>query len=183
MKSEMDDDASADWLAATERIVREAREADVAGVRARSAQIAAQGKVDASAAPVRQEPSSRTESLARRRRWLPLVAAAALVVVGGTAVLGARIAMARPGRPPTLAVGKIGVTPPSDSLDGFGTLLAITLARIPRLDLISERRMSEVAAGTRSSDLAMVARVAGAREIIDGVLTRRRDAARGSQAQ
>ena len=67
------------------------------------------------------------------------------------------------------------MTPLSDSLDGFATLLAITLARIPGLDLISERRMSEVAAGARSSDLAMVARVAGAREIIDGVLTRRPD--------
>ena len=175
MKSEMDEDASADWLAATERMVRETRDADVAGIRVRSAQIAAQGTGDASAAPARQQPATRIESIAPRRRRLALVAATALVVVGATAALGARIAMARPGRPPTLAVGRIGVTPLSDSLDGFATLLAITLARIPGLDLISERRMSEVAAGARSSDLAMVARVAGAREIIDGVLTRRPD--------
>ena len=174
MKSEMDEDASADWLAATERMVRDARDADVAGIRARSAQIAGQDTVDTSVAPARRQPDTRAESLARRRRRL-FLAAAALVVVGATAGLGARIAMARPRRPPTLAVGTIGVMPPSDSLDGFGTLLAITLARIPGLDLISERRMSEVAAGTRSSDLAMAARVAGAREIIDGVLTRRPD--------
>ncbi len=177
VQTEMEDDASADWLGATERMVRVASDADVAGVRARSARIVASTRAAASVAATRQEPAARPAAAVstRRRRWIPLLAAAVVFVIGATAVLGARIATARPGKSPTLAVGRIGVTSTSDSLDGFGTLLTITLARIPGLDLISERRMSEVGAGTRSADPAVVARAAGAQEIIDGVLTRQRD--------
>ena len=174
LKTEMDEDASAEWLAATDQLVREASDSDVAGVRARSARTAAISRV---AAPVARlaDDGPPPGAGARRRPFAALLGVAVLVAVGATAVLRARIAMARPGRPPTIAVGTIRVTPASDSLEGFGTLVTITLARIPGLDLISERRMSEVAAGTHSADPAAVARLAGALEIIDGVLTRRPD--------
>jgi DNA-binding SARP family transcriptional activator len=173
LQAEMDETPSADWVALTERLVREASDSDAADMRARSAKAAASVRTPSLVASSAGDGAA-GNGRSTTRRWVPLVAAAALVVAGVTAILGTRIAMARPGRPPTLAVGKIGV-PTSDSLDGFGTLLAITLARIPGLDLISERRMSEVSAGTHSADLAAVARAAGAQEIIDGVLTRRTD--------
>jgi DNA-binding SARP family transcriptional activator len=171
LATEMDEAPSSEWLSATEQMLRAASSVDVAGVRARSVKRAAAARVAddvASSAP----PAASVAGAPARRSMMPLLAAAAVVILSAMAVLGARIAMTRDGRQPTLAVGKIGVMPASDSLDGFGTLLAITLARIPGLDLISERRMSEVAVGRRSADLTDVARAAGAREIIDGVLTR-----------
>lgn len=171
LKAEMDEEPSAEWLSATEQMMREASDADVAGVRARSVKSATAARVADHVALSVKEPAAMTTAPARRS-MMPLLAAAAVVILSASAALGTRIARGWPGRSPTLAVGKIGVMPASESLDGFGTLLTITLARIPGLDLISERRMSEVAAGTRSADLAEVARTAGAQEIIDGVLTR-----------
>lgn len=104
---------------------------------------------------------------------MPVLALAA--VFCAVVLVGVRMAMGRSGRPPALAVGKVSSALPPDSVGGFGTLLTITLARIPGLDLISERRMIEVGAGMHSADLSAVARMAGAQEIIEGMLSRRPD--------
>ena len=175
--AEMEEHPSADWLTATDRLLRDARDADAAEVRARAAGTHPSDIQDALASsPVTAEPllvAATPAPVAPRRRLVPVLAVAA--VICAVVVLGVRIATARSGKPPALAVGKITSALSSDSLSGFGTLLTINLARIPGLDLISERRMSEIAAGIRSHDLDAVARVAGAQEIIEGRLSRRAD--------
>ena len=102
----------------------------------------------------------------------------ALVAIGTVLVVvfaGIRVATARPGRAPTLAVGEITSALPADSARGFATLLAIDLARVPQIDVITDRRLSEFAAARRGDSRESVARAAGAREILEGVLSRRAD--------
>src|SRR6185436_10982218 len=74
-----------------------------------------------------------------------------------------------------LAVGVITSALPPDSARGFATLLAIDLSRINDLDVISDRRLNEVAAGRPSAQADVIARAAGAREILEGVLSRNAD--------
>lgn len=175
LHADMEDAPSTEWLAATKRMLRDARGADEVEVRARLGNGRAEPHIDVVPETVAISPVvvPHTAIAARRSLLLPFLGAAA--VLCAVVVFGARIATAHSGRPATIAVGRIASSPGSDSLDGFGTLLAITLARIPGLDLISERRMSEVAAGTHSTNTDAVARIAGAKEVIEGVLMRRAD--------
>ena len=177
LRAEMDDEPSEAWRLATERVLAEGGRTAAADASARVAAPRPAAPPDLVAPPVHARPSRaasslRTTHVTARRRIAILSVVAALCM---TIAVGVRLATARSRQPQTLAVGTITSNVALDSLNGFGTLLNINLARIPGLDLISERRMSEVAVGMRSDDLAAVARAAGAREIIEGVLTHRSD--------
>ena len=114
-------------------------------------------------------PSANTRTSWRGRA--ALVAAAAIVATLGAFV--GRIASARPHPLAVIAIGLIRSDLPNDSARGFATLLNIDLARVVDLNVVSERRMTEVAAARRTDGIDAIARASGAQEIIDGVLERR----------
>ena len=134
LRSEMEETPSEDWLAATERLLGEARSADAADVRSRMAGARATVVPDVVLTP--RSSSTETPPTADSRRpmatwrWLvPLFSVAAVIVA--VVFLFVRVATARSGRPPALAVGAISSARSTDSLAGFGTLLTMTLSRIP----------------------------------------------------
>ena len=169
LSDDMDDEPSSDWLGATERMLCEAREREARETEACDALgHATYGSIAAAAVELEAPP----HAIVHRRRHLhPVIAAA--VAACAMAILGVRIATAKTGKPPALAIGEISSALPPDSARGFATLLAIDLARISQLDVISDRRMSEIGAGRRTDKLEAIARTAGAREILDGILSRR----------
>jgi DNA-binding SARP family transcriptional activator/tetratricopeptide (TPR) repeat protein len=163
LASELDDEASPEWLAATDRLVREAREKE--GLAATTPRAAASPSPAAISPPLPAPPAANHRSA----RSLFGVAIAATAVV----LLGVRLATARPGAPAPLAVGEITSALPADSLRGFTTMLTISLARIADLDVVSERRLSEFATDAPpGAKLDSVALSAGAREMLEGILSR-----------
>jgi DNA-binding SARP family transcriptional activator/tetratricopeptide (TPR) repeat protein len=166
LRTEMDADPSPAWLAATEEMLRGAR-----GAETRDGQSRAERDPIAVDAAYHDAPPQLIVHRTKRRYLVFAVGA----IVAAIAMVGVRIAIARTGRPPSLAIGEITSSLPPDSARGFATLLTIDLARISELDVISDRRMSELAAGRHTDKLDAIARSAGAREILEGVLSRRPD--------
>lgn len=162
LQRELEDAPDEEWLDATERVIRSAREA-TAALPARVTPVPS----------VSHERSAAPLVLPHRPRWPQALFATAVVVA--IAFVGVRVATARSGKPPRVAVGEIASSLTPDSSRGFSTLLAINLARIAALDVVTERRLSEVAVGRSDSTPNAVARAAGAREILEGVLSRRPD--------
>ena len=131
--------------------------------------------------PVAAEPSLPNKQAIRRPR---LLAMAALGLVAG-AVLATRAAMNRDGAKPDDFVAVVAVGPIASyeadtvtrALAGpVADLLATSLARSPRLRVVSAARMAELMRRTRASGdtgtaaLIAAAREAGATEIVDGAL-------------
>ncbi len=160
---EMDVAPEDEWLAATDQLIREAREQHASELRDLPLASEPEKAASITATALTAQPP-------RERRTIYRVASG-LAATALIAILGARIATARPGKPPSLAIGEI-TSSSEDSARDFGRLLTIDLARIPDLDVISDRRLSEIAAGRPGEKLDVVARAAGAREVLEGMLTR-----------
>ena len=162
LRVELDEEPDEGWLASTNASLLAARDAEDVLSRARRA-----------AAPVEAAPELATSPAASRTRqprfrWpVALAAAIVLLSIGG---VGARMARSRASGYPAIAVGRI-MRSGSDSLDGFRAVLTTNLARIPGLDVISERRMSEISGDAVSRSTDEIARIGGAHEIIEGTLT------------
>ena len=122
-------------------------------------------------APLADVPTPRS-----RRRWLaPAGAVAALLVLAAAA----RTLLGRRAEPPVLAVGE--VTSGDSSVSGLAVrtlpeLLATDLAQVGGLRVISHPRLEEVAAQLRpmGQPAIAVARAAGADELLEGEVYRRR---------
>lgn len=121
---------------------------------------------------LRAEPSAAGEQTepAQTRRTLFYTAVATGMVL--LVALGLRGVWARADAPPPLAVGDITSTLPADSVRGFTTLLSVNLGRIETLDVISEQRLAELQAAHPTTSGAALARRAGARQVLEGVLAR-----------
>jgi DNA-binding SARP family transcriptional activator len=178
LETEMEETPDAAWLTATSEWIRRAerRASERASVLPPSMpvtvveQSVGDSPVDAPTSDLTNAPSvGATSSVPQRRRRFARLAAAA--VVFAIALFSVRIAVARTDRAPTIAVGDLSSTFSNDSLRGFATLLTIDLARIEGLDVITERRLNEVAARSGATRFDDAARAAGARELIDGVVT------------
>jgi DNA-binding SARP family transcriptional activator/TolB-like protein len=111
-------------------------------------------------------------------RWLILPAAAAIV---GAAVVATALARRSSARAATvIAVGTIrqyGGTDTSNLTRALGDLLATNLARVPRLQVVSNTRMHELLGQLREhtapeAAVARAARRAGATEMVEGTLYR-----------
>lgn len=164
LREELEETPSVEWTTATNAALESARATDAIAPPIVAAAIPQTHEVRADSPTVAM--GTRHRSIFR---WVGIAAALGVVAVGA---LSARKAMARSGQLPALAIGDITSTLPRDSARGFATLLTIDLARISALNVISERRVSEVAATHATEGIEAVARAAGARELIEGVLSR-----------
>jgi DNA-binding SARP family transcriptional activator len=122
-------------------------------------------------------PSQPPPPGASRRRFAIAVGAvlllASLVLSRALPGLGPRSAPPR-----VVALGVVEGTSTSDSLRGFGDLLATGLARISGLEVVSTDRMEEVRAGLGAvaegpEGAARVARAAGASELVEARVSHR----------
>ena len=114
----------------------------------------------------------------RKKRWIPAVVTAALVTTIAVAALFAR----RSDPEPILAVTTIHNLTGIDSVQyarSLPELLATSLARAPRVQVISSARLYELTAGLDHADttalLARAAKRAGATEHIEGAIYRLAD--------
>lgn len=132
---------------------------------------------DAAADAVDAEPVRRRE----RRRWSRLrqAIAAALILVVGTALHASRQSHAD--TLPTMAIGEVLDFTGEDSASAalpLADLLATRLARLPRLGVVSPERMYELDAQltglSGASSLVDAARHAGASQVVQGAMYRRR---------
>ncbi|HUF49301.1 MAG TPA: BTAD domain-containing putative transcriptional regulator [Longimicrobiales bacterium] len=161
LASEFELEPSAETRQLLERI--RARATDpVASTTAPPAHAASLPAADPAAVrPVATQPVRRTRTM-----WYAVAAVVALTI-------GLRFAWAHDDPLPTLAVGHITSALPADSIAGFTTLLTINMGRIQSLDVVSERRISELQAVHRDRSAIELARLAGADEVLEGVLSRR----------
>lgn len=119
-------------------------------------------------------PASGSPPLPRVRRRSAAYAVASAAAVVAIAVLALARVMASP-HVPAIAVGEIRSSIGGDSASGFATLLNVNLARIDELDVISDARMREVAVAHTGKAILEVGRLAGAEELVDGILSRQPD--------
>ncbi|MES2177713.1 MAG: BTAD domain-containing putative transcriptional regulator [Gemmatimonadota bacterium] len=168
---------SDEWLMATDEVISLSRRPGAAPIQNRpeGSEAMSSGAFAASAGAL-EDHDRLTRTPPRLVAKAVAYAVALSLAVVALGVLATRRGMGS-GNRQVLAVGEIKSAFAADSMRGFSTLLSISLARIGDIDLINERRMSEVGADMRSDNLAAVARAAGAREIIEGVLARRANGA------
>src|SRR5205823_7643641 len=111
----------------------------------------------------------------RRRRTLAAVMLMVAVISGWTPWLLRRFSS----HPVVAAIATIDMTSVPDSLRAFPLLLETSLARVSELRIVSDTRLHEVMAqlATRDpsarGDAHRAAEIAGATDVIDGVLSRR----------
>lgn len=182
LREEAEEAPSAAWAKSIDRALEQASEAEASVLATRVQDVETPTLVESAAdrveipRSVEAHPVPHTPHTPQTPRWraqylaLAVTAAASVVAV---AVSGTRSATARPNRNVALAVGDISSALPVDSVRGFATLLTINLARISELNVISERRLAEVATRRTPGDMEAIAQAAGARELLEGVLTRR----------
>lgn len=102
----------------------------------------------------------------------PFVTAIMLAVMAAL-IFTWRVMANRTTSAPAIAVGVITTDLPGDSVRAFAALLTTNLAGVDNLQVISEQRILELrVASPDSANASKVARAAGAREIIEGVLSR-----------
>ena len=181
LRAELAESPADEWMSAVDTAVERARTVEANGIAAR----AQTQRVNAPVSELAVQPELLAQVIAtpltdgattvrqgwRRRPFVIAGVFVALAAVVVSAVLIARSNVARPKRLPPLAVGEIASTVSSDSVRGFATLLTINLARISELNVVSERRVSEVASARQTAGIEAIARAAGAEELLDGVLS------------
>jgi len=142
--------------------------------------------ITADAMPAFVPPAPTPSSARHRRRWTQVAIAAAVIalVAAATVALRGRRAHAANGDEPVVAVGRItdySATPDRRYGLPLADLLATNLARVEGLRVVSAARMLELtrqasASGdTSAAAMLAAARLAGATELIDGIVYARPD--------